>query len=240
MFNISETENAIACEFSTQPHNIDRAVDSVKAYFEPISKDIVSVPDLETLTRELLINAYEQGNKHDANKKIKLNIENKDNNYLLIRVADEGNEMNFQDSELKSIINNTYNYGHEYSFSDIGNTVTVRMPFLKKDSKVQKIIIQKIEDNRLILSPTSDLTASTAIEFRNNIIQALELNPREISLEMGSVNEIDSVSLNLLVLFGKKAKERNINIKINGLNESLNKLFWFTRLNEIFTLSNLI
>ncbi len=67
--------------------------------------------------------------------------------------------------------------------------------------------------------------------------QIMNQNKSNVVIDFSEVNVIDSLGLGKLLKFYQKAKQKNINLIIFGLNNQIKYLFHITQLEAIFTLA---
>ena len=59
----------------------------------------------------------------------------------------------------------------------------------------------------------------------------------QISLDFTRVNYLDSSALGMMVLFQKKAKSKNINVRIHGAQESAKEILQIAHFDRLFDIS---
>ena len=94
----------------------------------------------------------------------------------------------------------------------------------------------KIEDDYHVIIPGGDITAAAEKEFRSLLESLLKKGGRYFRFDFKHVEDIDSVSLSVMIVFSKMlSKMQDWKLEIINLNRDLLKLFQLTRVNRIFT-----
>jgi anti-anti-sigma factor len=241
MFKFTENDIGMLCEFSSNISLIDRAISAMRMYLSELSITEESFGNIELVSRELMLNAIEHGNESDITKTVSLSVAKKSEGALFVSVKDEGegfdsaklnygalNDYRAERSRGLAIVNS---YSDDIQFSDSGNTVTAIITLPEN-----KEINVKIEDKRVIIQPSSDLTAATADMLRHKIKEATHYSPQKIAINFSNVKVIDSIALSTLALFAKQAQTSNIEIEALSVSSDIKKLFNLTRLSEVYNI----
>ena len=239
MFNLNENDNEIVMQFSSDMVAIDRVVEESKIYFNHLKIPIFS--EFKIVLRELLINAVEHGNKNDFNKTVKCSIEYLGNLRFKIIVEDEGQGFNYRSQDMKMPENPEQNRNRGFAlikasseiikFNEKGNQVIVFLGCSKKTS-----FKSENEGEWEIITPSNDNTAAVADEFRIFLLGLLDKGIIKFRFDLKYVDDIDSRSLSIFIVFSKMLKKINQNgvLEIINANNDLNNLFKMTGLDGIY------
>jgi anti-sigma B factor antagonist len=88
------------------------------------------------------------------------------------------------------------------------------------------------------VTPPSQLVSTNRQEFKAKVLELLETAAglTQIIVDCTNCGYIDSSGLGVLVAVNKKARDRQVQIVIRGLNADLTILFQLTKLDSLFTL----
>ena len=241
MFSIKENKNNLKFEFSSSMSQVDRVIEGCRDFWE--THEIKSATGVEHVLRELLINAIEHGNGQDSSKKVYLTLELLKNQRIKMTVNDEGagfdpKVVNFdppKNTEQKrnrgyGIINS---FADEIVFGKKGNPVTVYVS-IPKETEMEI----RIKGKEAFLTVSSDITAAIADPFRLKLISLFDAEIQLLTLDLLNVENIDSISLSVLICFAKEWNEKHPEKgKIVNMNKELQNLFYMTKMNELFEIA---
>jgi anti-anti-sigma factor len=92
------------------------------------------------------------------------------------------------------------------------------------------------QDDATVMTPSGDITAVVAEEFRRALLLWVEKSQTHLTLDLRNVNNIDSVSLSVLVVLGRmvKSKELTRRVRVVNAGRDVTNLFLLTRMNRLF------
>lgn len=97
------------------------------------------------------------------------------------------------------------------------------------------IEIIKTPDNDYVeIKPMGEVDIFTSPEFKNKLIDLIEIENVNIIIDGEELEYIDSTGLGVLMSIYKKMQENNLKVKIKNLKPNIYKLFDITGLNKIF------
>ncbi len=241
MFSIKENKKNLKFEFSSSMSQVDRVIEGCRDFWE--THEIKSATGVEHVLRELLINAIEHGNREDSSKKVFLTLDLLKNQRIKVTVNDEGEGFDPanvsidppKDTEQKrnrgyGIINS---FADEIVFGKQGNPVTVYVS-IPRETEMEI----KIKGKEAFLIVSSDISAAIADQFRLKLISLFDAEIQLLTLDFLKVENIDSISLSVLICFAKEWNEKHPEKgKIVNMNKELQNLFYMTKMNELFDIA---
>jgi len=239
MFNLNEDDNEIIIKFSSDMVAIDRVVEETKIFFNHLNIPIFS--EFKIVLRELLINAVEHGNKNDVNKKVICSIEYLGNMRFKITVEDEGQGFNYRSQNMKMPDNPEQDRNRGFAlinassekikFNEKGNQVIVYLGCSKKT-----YFESEHEGEWEIITASNDITAAVVDEFRIFLLGLLDKGIIKFRFDLKHVDDIDSRSLSIFIVFSKmlKKKDQSGTLEIINANNDLINLFKMTGLDSIY------
>lgn len=82
------------------------------------------------------------------------------------------------------------------------------------------------------------LTTDTRVEFRTQVLDALDaataMGAPAVELFLGAVVDIDASGLGVLILLQKRARERNMRVRLHAVPSPVERLFEETRMGPLF------
>lgn len=240
MFEVQEFHDRIEFRFETDINHVNRVIEENHIFFHQVDIGISELSNLNLVLRELLNNAVEHGNKEIRDKRIHCIVEHLGKKRFKIIVEDEGNGFDYSqiDWEIPMDPRQTRNRGFalintfsdQIKFNEKGNQITVFMS-LSREIEFQ---IKQDGEFRVVI-PSGDLTASSEKKFRALLESLLEEGIKSFRFDFSKVDDIDSVSLSVLIVFSKLlSKKQNGKLEIINLNEDLRNLLKLTRVDRIF------
>lgn len=243
MFTVNQSENQIAFTISSEMSLVDRVISESVEFIKELQ--IQKFDNLKMILRELMINAIEHGNNNQIQMEVNCQIEYLENSRFKIMVTDQGDGFEYEDLDLRipdnpdqtrsrglSLVNAL---ADEMKFNDVGNEITVYLTLITStEFKVEQ------EDDYQIIIPNGDITASCADKFRVIMLELLDNDYANYKFDFKEVEDIDSISLSLLITFSKMLKKKFPNGQLNivNANQDLANLFNLTRLNKIYNITN--
>ncbi|MBP1926304.1 anti-sigma B factor antagonist [Sedimentibacter acidaminivorans] len=92
------------------------------------------------------------------------------------------------------------------------------------------------DNNYLEIKPIGEVDISTSPEFKNKVIELIEKEKIDISINADELEYIDSTGLGVLMGILMKVKEHGLSIQIINLKPNIYKLFDITGLNKVFNI----
>ncbi|MDM8515812.1 ABC transporter substrate-binding protein [Desulfobacterales bacterium HSG16] len=238
IFEIMETESSITIKSSSEIRAIKRILRETFEFIEQFGIEIW--PELRKVLEQLLINAIEHGNKSSIEKTIRYEITMIQNNLFKITVEDQGEGFDYQNlmlSTSKDLQNERHGFGiirsfcEHIEFNEKGNRITIHMKtshetgFDVKDEKGWKII-----------TPSGSITASTVDRLKKLLSELAESKHAKYHFDFAKVEDIDSISLTVFVIFVKMLARLEIDaqLEITNSNDNLKNLFSMTRLDKYY------
>ncbi len=241
MYKIDENSEYISFEFSSDLKYVDRIVDDSIDFLK--SNEIGSHRDFKIVVRELIINGIEHGNKGDNSKIVKCKISKIGNLRFNIEVEDEGDGFDYSNLDFKMpedpeqhrnrgipLINTL---ADQIDFNEIGNKVNVIFSF----NSEAKFDVSN-NNGALTITPSGNITSSVADNFRIILLESLDENNENIVFNFKEVEDLDSISLSLLITFAKmfNRKYPDVFIKVTNANQDIKDLFKLTRINKFYNI----
>jgi len=242
MFDVNESNNRISFAFESDSNQINRVIEETHIFFHQLVIGTSELSNLNLVLRELLNNAIEHGNKEIHEKKVQCSVEHLGRKRFKIIVQDEGNGFDYEDIDWEIPLDprQTRNRGFalintfadQVKFNDKGNQITVFMSL----SRETEFEVTRDGDFHII-TPAGDLTSAVEKKFRSTLDSLLEEGITHFRFDFQFVEDIDSVSLSVLIVFSKMVtKLEEQALEIVNLNEDLKKLFELTRINRVFNI----
>ncbi len=241
MFNVNENNNSIDFEISSEMRMVDHVAHECREFLKKYNVMCFSNPKL--VLRELLINAIEHGNRNIAESKVVCKIEHLENFRFKMLALDQGDgfDYNSLDMELPDDPDQLRNRGYalinafteKIEFNEKGNGITV---YLNLNPETEYEV--ETAGEWQVIKPSGSITASTADKFRLILVSLLKENKSMFRFDFKNVEDIDSVSLSVLVCFAKMAgKENNASrLEMLNANKNLVNLFKMTRLDRKYVI----
>ncbi len=237
MFNVNENNNSIIFEISSEMRMVDHIAHECREFFK--KHDVLLFSNPKLVLRELLINAIEHGNRNIADSKVICTLEHLESYNFKITVEDGGDGFDYKSlkMELPEDPEQARNRGYalinvfteKIEFNEKGNCVTCYMN-LNPETEYEVIDV----DNWINIKPMGNITASTADKFRVILVEQLKANNRMFRFDFINVEDVDSVSLSVLVCFAKMIDQESGNhqLEIINANKDLVSLFRMTRMDR--------
>lgn len=242
MYSVNETQDMLKIKLSSEMGMVDRVIKDSTEFIRNLRYE--KLETMKTVIRELLINAIEHGNNKEIQKTVDCTIEHLGDARFKIEIIDQGS--GFDHSKIDLLIPDSpdqyRNRGlplvnalaDSLSFNDSGNAAIAHLTIpIETDFKVDD------QSGRQHIKPTGNLTASSADRFRIVLLELLEKDFKHFEFDLSDVDDIDSISLSLLITFAKmlQKKHEDCTLAILNANKDLVSLFELTRLNRIYTIS---
>ncbi|MCP4347497.1 MAG: STAS domain-containing protein [Desulfobacterales bacterium] len=239
MFKVNENSESISFTFSSEMRLTDRVIKVCHEFIEQFNASVFS--EFRLVLRELLINAVEHGNKKNIDLMVKCSVIHMGECEFMIMVEDEGDGFDHKKIDMKlpkdprqtrrrgfALVNA---FADLIQFNDTGNRVTVFI-------NIPMITSFHIDNDsgRQVITPSGDITASVAEDFRTILVELADKGYREYLFDFAHVRDIDSVALSVLIVFAKMLGKKNTKSELEIINaeKGLRDLFHMTRMNKIF------
>lgn len=241
MFQINENNGKLSFAISSEMQLVDRIIKEVCAFAESHSQEDLS--NIRLVTRELLINAIEHGNKNIQTKLVNCSIEELAEKRFKIIVEDEGDGFDHNNaittlSDSSSSLRSRglpliYTIADSIEFNDKGNSITAYITIV-----TETYYEHKSENGCEIIKPTGDITAATAEKLRHLLYELISSNHKTFKFDLQNVNDIDSVGLSTLIVLSRNLEKSGGKYELTMLNisEDVRKLFTMTHLDSIYHL----
>lgn len=89
------------------------------------------------------------------------------------------------------------------------------------------------DGNRRLLNLSGRLTFNDHESFRDITKSLKEQGPNSCSINLSSLEFIDSAGLGLLLLVSETAKDQNINVTLSGARDQVHKMLEITKFSEV-------
>lgn len=241
MFEVNEGTEKIDFTFSAEMDHVNRLIEESHIFFHQLNIRTSELSNLNLVLRELVNNAVEHGSRNNPEKTVKCTVRHLGRKRFKIQAEDEGEGVDQQDIDWEipldprqarnrgfALINT---FADQVKFNDKGNRITVFISL----SKETDFRLERDGEYRVVI-PCGDLTAAVEKKFRSLLESLLEEeDANSFRFDFRHVEDIDSVSLSVLIVFSKiLAKKKNWKLEIIHLNDELKKLFQLTRVDRIF------
>ena len=244
MFNISENNNRISFEISSEHKNVDRIVRETRTFLSQKGFSVFS--ELKLVLREMLINAIEHGNKNNVDLPVSCIIESKKDNFFSLKVKDKGAGFDHENVKMtmpedpRTLRSRGFAIIKEFSeaikFNKKGNEITVIiLPEHKTIFNIQK------EKMWHVFNPSGDITATIAEEFRAALNDLVQKGFRHYRFDLRHVEDVDSISLSVFIILYKvlSRDESPSELVMTNVSQDLQNLFRMTQLDKIYDISGI-
>lgn len=245
MYEIVKSVNNDEVSFiiSSEMGLVDRVVQESINYYKEFQ--ITQSMNFCCVLRELLINAIEHGNKKDLSKSLVCEIAHLEKTSFKITVIDQGDGFNYNTIKFDEPINSEQERKRGYY---IINAYSDKLEFAQNGSSVIAYITVVNEtvfdisdiDEWKVIRPVGDITNVNAEKFRTILVDSLNDGATQYRFDFEKVNDIDSISLSVLVCFARKFNKNvsNGNLEIVNSNRDVKDLFQLTRMDKVFNVAN--
>jgi anti-anti-sigma factor len=212
MYNVVKENSGKIYELSSRLCYVDRCVEDCKEYLHYLG--FSQFTDFILVIRELLINAIEHGNKNIIEKTVTCKIENRDRGRFKVIVEDQGEGFEYKrlnlnlpkpaDKGRRCGYPLIYALSDKVQFNDTGSQVTA---FVTIPLTIEFNV--RVDDLKVIITPSGDLTATSAEDFRAMLIKLYDEGHTVFYFDLKNVSDMDSISLGVFFSFGKMLKDKN-------------------------------
>ncbi|MBU1249135.1 MAG: ATP-binding protein [Proteobacteria bacterium] len=240
MMKVDRGESDIRFGIGSELYLVDKIIEEAKAFVR--SQGAEDTGGLILVLRELLNNAIEHGNHKDSKKKVEATVERIGPLRFKVTVADEGEGFDYKDLILKMSDDPTQlrnrglplvnAYCDELSFNAMGSQVEA---YLTVPAETGFDLSE--EDGWKVISPTGDITASVAEQFRSLLVALVEEGYLKYRFNLAKVMDIDSITLSIFVVFSNmlEKKGEEYALEIVAANADIEDVFNLTRLNNKYS-----
>lgn len=243
MFRVEENDVLIKFTLSSDMSLVDRVINDCNDFISRFN--ISKHENTKLIIRELLINAIEHGN----NSNLELNVECQlsvigERRFQLI-VEDQGEGFDFTNLDLQMpedpqeqrsrglpLVNAL---ADEVVFEDGGTRVIAYFVILPET----EFKISDTDDGFTEIYPIGNLTASCAEKFRVVLLKLIDENKKNFRFNFKGLEDIDSISLSLLITFSKMVNNKfdDGQLEISNINDDLANLFKLTKLHRVYKIT---
>ncbi len=220
---------------------VGRLVQESNSYLKQFN--ITKYVNFNCVLRELIINAIEHGNKNIIGNTVESKIEHISDCSFKITVKDQGEGFDF--NKLDFNVPNETDQERKRGYYII-NAFSDKLEFQDKGRIVSALItispdtIFDIDDldEYKIIKPVGDITTNNAEGFRKILVDLLNDGTKRYKFDFEKVNDIDSISLSVLICFAKmfKNKVKEGCLEIINTNKDISDLFHLTQMDKMFTI----
>jgi len=238
MFHWEESFDNITCRMSSTVMLIERAVMGCRDFVAPDDGD---ADILVQVLRELLINAFEHGNRSCPDGEICLLVHRMSKGRFRMVVRDEGSGFILEEHSDPGMPENV---SSRHRGLAIVHSLCDEIKIAPDEGEVTgwitlpKRVHMNIETlgHVWILRPDGDLSAMVAGEFREGLLRWLESPVQECVLDLSKVRTIDSICLSVLLSFHHELTERGAGRRfyLDEIQPRLMSLFFLTRIERLF------
>jgi anti-anti-sigma factor len=239
MNNSENQASLLTREFPSDIAKIEEILAECRDYVR--SRGIGETSSVRTVLRELLLNAVEHGNRNDRKKSVACEVESLSDNRFRISVRDQGDGFDHaalrfeladpnQERQRGLILVNSF--ADEITFEDSGRTVTA---YLTVTGRTQYPATRDADGYQRI-SPTGDVTAATAADLKQALLDLFQHGHRDYRFDMTEVEDIDSVGISVMIALSNslKADQGETRLEMVNVNEECRELFRIIRLDAVF------
>jgi anti-anti-sigma factor len=241
MFQVTENPGVLQFTISSEMPLVDRVVAQAKDFLT--ANGTVHHTEFAVVMRELLINAIEHGNGKDRTRKVQCAVAHLGGVRWQITVIDEGAGFDWQNTGHEMPADGAaprsrglalvHAFTDQVEYKGAGNEVDAFMTIISPTT----FAIGK-DAGWTVVTPSGDLTAASADAFRQQLLGVAESGARRVRLDLASVQDLDSVSLSVLIAFaGLLAKGGDYQIEVVGCSADLANLFHLTRVDQDFRIA---
>ncbi|MEZ4525992.1 MAG: ATP-binding protein [Desulfobacterales bacterium] len=216
MFTVFEDEDFIRFKINTDIRHVNPLIHQAQKFFARYKLE--DDRPLVLSIRELLTNAIEHGNRNMENLSIAVSLEYIGNLCFQIRVEDEGKGFDHENF-LKNLPDNpdqarkwglglVKDFSDRMEFNDKGSSVSA---WIRMAARTEfKISSLTGSDGREwnVIRPTGNLHAENAEKLRNALVELFETESKCYRFDLENVEDIDAVSLRVLIKFSDLLRDR--------------------------------
>lgn len=241
MYQCSEDDTKLSFQLSSDSQLVDRVVAQARAFLS--AHGTQHHAEFDVVLRELLINAIEHGNRNRIELRVACTIAHLGGPRWQITVADQGQgfdhravgkDMPAGDAPRRRGLALVHGFSDQVEFNDPGNEVTAFLTIITPTA-----IEVSRRSGRAVVCPTGDLSSTCAEAFRRELLNLAEAGEREVCIDLEKVQDVDSVSLSVLIAFAAMLKRdgRPYRIELVHCQPDLANLFRLTNVERDFSIT---
>jgi len=198
IFTVSRGASSLNMSFSSTLENIDQADEETKRFLCSAGLEAEAF-GIRLAMREGLINAVVHGSRGDRHKIVKYGLR-LENNHLIVEIEDQGGGFDWQfhmgkepalTSESGRGLAIMRSYCTDVAYNGKGNKLVLRKK-IGEELLASKIAKQR---DQAIVKPGTDVVASMAQGFRNELRSLVEEGLKELVIDLAGVEMIDSIRM---------------------------------------------
>ncbi len=232
---IVEEEERIRVTIASEPDLVDRAVRSAAVFAEGF--DPAPFPDLEQVLRELMVNAMTHGNRNRPDKRIFCEVTQLRDDRFRVSVRDEGE--GFHPHDTPALVSAAPKWEGASGLAriravcegiDFNEAGTEAIVHIRRSRQTRYEV--SVKGDRAVIRPSGNITAASSDRLKAHLVDLFDQGIGRFSFDFSAVEEIDSISLTLFVVFVKMLGKREgaPELEIVHCNDNIQKLFTLTRL----------
>lgn len=237
MIQVEHGEKDIRFEIGSELQLVDKLVEETKVFAK--SHGAEEGAGMSLVIRELVNNGIEHGNKKDESLKVVGSVEALGPLRFKISVADEGQGFDHKELILKMSDDPTQlrnrglplvnAYCDEIVFNEAGNQVEAYLTVPAETG-----FATDKDGDFTVIKPSGDITATVADRFRELLVTLIEDGQRKFRFDLESVEDIDSITLSIFVVFSNMLdkQEGDGELEVENANSDIEDVFTLTRLNN--------
>lgn len=234
-------EGSIRLELASELKNVGPVIAELRDFLK--DQGVGDDSNVVLVTRELVNNAIEHGNMNDPEKKVNMLASFVGEGRLLLEVEDQGQGFDHRTLNLSmpddptqfrsrglALVNA---FTDEIFFNEAGNKVSAYV-----SAKEETHFLVQDDQEWVVITPTGDITAEYAENLRSILLNQIQEKRDHFRFDLGKVEDIDSISLSILIVFANMARKYSPSAKLVVVNagKDIANLFEMTRLNTIFSI----
>lgn len=236
VFEMAEGEEAVSFLISSQLAMAHRILCESREYMFQFG--IESYPEFLKVLNELLANAIIHGNKNNPEKRVACEIGRVRNLLFKITVKDQGDGFDYRDIDIpvawgpgskQSGYAAIHSLSEQVEFNLRGNKVTAYVEIPRETA------YYTWDDGKWkVIQPTGSISASSVSQLKKILAGLIESDHAKYRFDFADVEDMDSISLTVFVVFANMLAKRNIDSEITVVNggENIKSLFDMTRLDR--------
>lgn len=238
IFEISETPTSISITFSAEMRAVKRVGREFASFLEQF-EIIKAWPALEKVLDQLLANAIEHGSKNNIEQTILCELTQIKDQLFKLSIQDQGQGFDWQKIVIANPQSKQKQCGYDLirssceqiEFNAKGNQVTVYLQTLQTTA-----YDIRDENEWKIITPSGNITAATVNQLKHILVKLAEDKHPSYRFDLIKVEDIDSISLTLFVVFVKMLAKLEVDaqLEIINSNDNLLNLFSMTRLDQYY------
>lgn len=244
MFRVEENDALVKFTISSDMSLVDRLIKECNEFISRF--DISEHENTKLIIRELLINAIEHGNKSNLELNVTCELSLIGERRFQLVVEDQGEGFDFENIDLQMpedpetersrglpLVNAL---SDEVVFEDGGKKIIAYFVIVAGTEFNTK----EVDNDFIEINPIGDLTAGCAEKFRVILLDLMDGDKKKFRLNLKEVEDIDSISLSLLITFSKMLKDKfeDAELEIINANSDLTSLFTLTKLHKIYKITS--